>query len=119
MAEQARRIKVTAHGDVQVVELTDRKILDEVNIGQINEQLQALVAGTPLPKLVVDFSGVAHMSSSALGSLITLHKRIREKGGRLCLCCIQPAIYEVFQITRLNEILKICPSRDEALSSLM
>ena len=31
---------------------------------------------------------------------------------------IQPAIYEVFVITRLNEILTILPSRDEAINSL-
>ena len=50
--------------------------------------------------------------------LITLHKRIREKGGELRLSGIQPAILEVFVITRLNEIFTICPTRDQALESL-
>ena len=118
MREQSPRLKVAAEGDVTVVEVTDRKILDEVNIGQIGEQLNLLVAKADVPKIVVDFANVSHMSSSALGILITLHKRVREKKGQLGLCNVQPAIYEVFVITRLNEIFNIFPSRSEALRSL-
>lgn len=118
MHEQAPRLKVSTEGPATVVELTDRKILDEVSITQIGDQLNALVCQMGSPKIVMDFTGVAHMSSSALGVLITLHKRIREKKGQLRLCCIQPAIYEVFAITRLNEIFEICSSRQEAVESL-
>jgi len=41
-----------------------------------------------------------------------------EKSGALRLCNIIPAIYEVFVITRLNEIFKIHRSRQEAMDSL-
>lgn len=118
MAEQNPRLRVSVDGDVTCVALTDRKILDEVNIAQIGEQLGKLVASSAQPRMVLDFTNVSHMSSSALGMLITLHKRIREKDGQLRLAAIQPAIYEVFVITRLNEILKICSSQQEALASL-
>jgi len=105
-------------GDVIVIELKDRKILEEMSIMQIGEQLNTMVANADMPKMVIDFTHVAHMSSSALGILITLHKRIREKRGQLRLCCIQSAIYEIFVITRLNEIFSISQSRQEALSDL-
>jgi len=117
MRETTPRLKVETEGDITVVELVDKKILDEINISQIHEQLGALVAQAIVPKLVIDFANVAHMSSSALGMLITLHKRVREKKGELRLCCIGPSIYEVFVITRLNEIFHISPSREQALSS--
>ena len=112
------RMNVEQAGDVSVVELKDRKILEEMSIMQIGEQLNAMVAAAEVPKVVIDFTNVAHMSSSALGILITLHKRIREKRGQLRLCCIQSAIYEIFVITRLNEIFSICQSRQEALGDL-
>ena len=118
MRQENVRLKVSAEGRGTVVELTDRKILDEVSIMQIGQQLQALVAKDAVPKLVLDFSNVGHMSSSALGVLITLHKRVREKNGQLMLCNIQPAIHEVFVITRLNEIFQICRTKQEALDSL-
>ena len=116
--ERTPRLLVSTEGDATVVELTDRRILDEVGIGEIGDLLNAMVAQAVRPKLVLDFNKVAHMSSSALGMLITLHKRVREKNGELRLCCIQPAIYEVFVITRLNEIFNISPSRQEALNTL-
>ena len=112
------RMVVEQAGDVIVIELKDRKILEEMSIMQIGEQLNTMVANADMPKMVIDFTHVAHMSSSALGILITLHKRIREKRGQLRLCCIQSAIYEIFVITRLNEIFSISQSRQEALSDL-
>lgn len=118
MAEQNPRLTVTNSGGTTVVTLTDRKILDEVNITQIGEQLAGLVAKSPKPQLVLDFNNVSHMSSSALGMIITLHKRVRDKNGQLRLCSIQPAIMEVFVITRLSEILRICATPQEALDSL-
>ena len=118
MTEQTPRMNVTREGDVTIIELTDRKILDEINIAQIGEELTQLADQSDAPKLLIDFASVSHMSSSALGMLITLHKRIREKGGELRFCNIQPAIYEVFVITRLNEIFRICRTRAEAIESL-
>ena len=118
MREQNPHLKVTTDGDATIVALTDRKILDEINISQIGDQINALVVRPGAPKLVLDFTTVSHMSSSALGMLITVHKRIRERNGQLRLCAIQPAIMEVFVITRLNEILKICADQKEALESL-
>lgn len=118
MREQNPRLNVSVEDGVTVVGFTDEKILDEVSISEIGQQLNALVADADFPKMVLDFSGVSHMSSSALGMLITLHKRVREKDGRLRLAGIQPAIYEVFVITRLNEIFEIHSSVAEALETL-
>lgn len=118
MAENSQRLSVQVENEITVVELLSQKILDEMVIAEIGEQLNQLVGRQEYPRLVLDFSHVSHMSSSALGMLITLHKRVREKGGHLRLCCVQPAIYEVFVITRLNEIFQINQSREEALKGL-
>ena len=118
MDDQASRLKATRTNGLVVVELADRKILDEAIISQIAEQLYALVAEGDSPKLVLDFQNVSHMSSGALGMLITLHKRIREKSGGLRLCNIGESIYEVFVITRLNEVFQVSDSREAAISEL-
>jgi len=118
MDQEHPRLSVTQQGDVTVVKLADRKILDEASIAQIGDRLQGLVDKQPDPRMVLDFSDVGHMSSSALGMLIRLNKRVREKKGRLRLCGIQKPIYEVFVITRLNEIFDITETPDEAVRSL-
>ena len=119
MREQDPRLRLSVNGNVTIIELLDRKILDGVNIFQIGEQLTTLTAQAGQPKFVLDFGNVAHLSSSALGILITLSKRVREKGGQLRLCGIQPALLEVFTITRLNEIFQILPTRQEAIESIV
>ena len=69
----------------------------------------------PKPKLLVSFANVDHLSSAALGTLITVNTKIRNKGGKLCLANIDPQIYEVFVITRLNQLFEIKESTDEAM----
>lgn len=118
MQEQTRQFFTSQQDSVTVVEFTERKILDEMNISKIGEELSSLVTQSEHPRLVLDFTHVLHMSSTALGMLITLHKRVRERDGQLRLCRIRPEIYEVFAITKLNEIFQIHEDRDSAMASL-
>lgn len=118
MDQQHPQLVITNQGDATVVRLADRKILDEASIAKIGDRLQGIVDKQPSPRVVLDFSDVGHMSSSALGMLIRLNKRIQEKKGQLRFCGIQAPIYEVFVITRLNEIFEIRETLEEAVASL-
>ena len=67
--------------------------------------------------LLLNFENVEHLSSAALGMLITLHKRIMESRGQLKLSNINPQIYEVFKITRLNKVFDIYDHAAKAKAS--
>jgi anti-sigma B factor antagonist len=116
--EQQPKLKVRRQGKVQVVEFEDRKILEELVITQIGEQLSELVEAQPEPRLILDFRRVEHLSSAALGVLITLNKQVTERQGQLALASIQPQIYEVFKITRLNKLFNIHNTTDAAVQAL-
>ena len=118
MTQDKPRMTVEEVSGVKIVTLADQRILDELSIAKIGKQLNDLVAQNPKIRMILDFVNVTNMSSSALGMLITLHKRVREADGQLRLCNIQPAIQEVFKITRLDEIFHICTSKGEALDSV-
>jgi anti-sigma B factor antagonist len=109
MSAQPRRQKLEVEdiGDVTVVNFVDKKILDEQNIQVIGEQLFRLVDDLGRTKLLLNFGNVEYLSSAALGKLITLNKKVKGVGGKLVLCNIAPNIYEVFEITRLNNLLTI------------
>lgn len=110
-----RRLEVEDIGDVTVVKFADRKILDEQNIQMIGEQLFSLVDDAGRNRLVLNFGNVEYLSSAALGKLITLNKKVHAAGGRLVLCNIDPQIYEVFKITKLNQLFTIKGDEQEAL----
>ncbi|MBN1942482.1 MAG: STAS domain-containing protein [Phycisphaerae bacterium] len=118
MTQGNPKFSVSNNHGVTVVTLAEQRILDELSIAEIGKKLQEMIAQAPVPKMVIDFRNVTNMSSSALGMLITLHKRIREANGQLRLCNIQPTIEEVFKITRLNEIFQICKGQDEAVATI-
>jgi len=61
---------------------------------------------------------VDHLSSAALGALITLNNQVKAKDGRMRLCNIDDQIYEVFTITKLDRLFPIDPSTDAALSKM-
>jgi anti-sigma B factor antagonist len=117
MSETTPPISVVNLKDVRVVEFTNNKILDEANITEIGNTLNTLIDEKAQPKLLLDFANVEHLSSAALGMLISINKRIREKNGQLRLANIQPQIFEVFVITKLNKVFRILPTREEAAAS--
>ena len=117
MAAQASRLKVSKIGAITQVEFVDRNILDESNIQQIGDELASIVDEVPTPKILIRFGNVEHLSSAALGALITINNRIKGKEGELRLAEIDPQIREVFKITKLDKIFQIHDDPDEALSS--
>ena len=112
-----RRLEVEDIGDVTVVNFVDRRILDEQNIQIIGEQLFSLVDEVGRRKILLNFGNVEFLSSAALGKLIALHKKLQAVGGRLILCNIDPEIYEVFEITRLDKFFNIQKEEQTALQA--
>src|SRR5262249_1587569 len=71
MAEQTTRVKVTKLGTLSLVQFADRKILDELAIQEIQDELLKLVTDRDDGnRLVLSFANVDHLSSAALGMLI-------------------------------------------------
>jgi anti-sigma B factor antagonist len=117
MEQPSSHLRIKRADGVSVVEFADRKILEELSIQEIGEELDRLVEGEPGIKLLLNFKNVDHLSSAALGMLITLNKRIREQNGSLKLSDINKQIYEVFKITRLNRVFDIHETSQQALAS--
>lgn len=107
MTEGQSHLSVRDANGVTVVEFADRKILEELSIREIGDELAGLVQDQDRTKLLLSFKNVEHLSSAALGMLITLNKQVAEKGGTLKLADINPQIYEVFRITQLNKLFQI------------
>lgn len=117
MAGSDSRLRVKRQGNVTIVEFVDRNILDEANIQAIGEEIATLVEEMQSPRLLISFANVDHLSSAALGALITINHKVRGRQGQLRLADIDPQIYEVFTITRLNMLFQIHPTTEDAIKS--
>jgi len=112
-----RHLDVARVGDVTVVRFLDNKIIEDVNIQELGQEMFRLVESDGCDRLLLDFASVDFLSSAALGKLITLDKKMKAHGGTLKLSNIRPEIYEVFAITKLNRLFDIRKDEADALAA--
>ena len=105
-------------GPVVIATLTDEKILDEDQLQGLEGSFLPLIEQTPQIQLIIDFSNVKFLTSSVLGLLIRISKKVHESEGTLRLCSISPKILDVFRITRLDKIFEILSDVDDAMVGL-
>ena len=111
------RLDINEVGDVTVVRFRDHKIVEDINIQQLGQEMFRLIEVDGRDKLLLNFSAVDFLSSAALGKLITLDKKMKAHGGALKLSNIRPEIYEVFAITKLNRLFDIKDDEADALAA--
>jgi anti-sigma B factor antagonist len=80
-----------------------QKVLDELERGE--------------RKFLVDFSQTGYIDSSGLGVLVSLSKKIREAGGDLRLASLNEDLRTLFELTKLDSLFQIAPTREGALQA--
>ena len=68
--------------------------------------------------VVVDFSDTTFIDSTTLGVLVGGVKRLRTNDGQLSLVCNDRNITKIFEITGLDRVFTIYPTRVEAVEQL-
>jgi len=102
MHEQDRTVVLTVSG-MAVVEVA----------GQFSRAL--LEAAGKRPRLLaLDLSGLNFISSTALSGVVAAHVSCQNTGTKLCIVCPAPPIREILQVTRLDALLTLCDSLEEA-----
>src|ERR671929_757968 len=69
-------------------------------------------------EVVVDFSDTTFIDSTTLGVLVGGVKRLRSNDGQLSLVCRDRNITKIFEITGLDRVFTIYPTREEAVSAI-
>ena len=76
------------------------------------------VIGKGAKNVVVDFSDTTFIDSTTLGVLVGGVKRLRTNDGQLSLVCSDRNITKIFEITGLDRVFTIYPTRAEALEQI-
>ena len=69
-------------------------------------------------RVVVDLTGATFIDSTALGVLVGAGKRLHLVQGALAIACLNGNIRRILEITGLDGVFAICPTRAEALEAL-
>lgn len=104
--------EISQHEGVTIVEITGQLIV--ANRQELKDDvLKLLDSGTR--KFLIDFRDTAYIDSSGLGVLVSLSKKIREKGGEMRLSNLNEDLRTLFELTKLDTLFHIADTRDQAL----
>lgn len=117
MNELNPRVSIDYSPNATIVTLMDEKILEQEVIQSLEDSIMPLVSFASGINLLIDFSQVEFLSSSVLGLLIRISKRVYEFDGSMRLCGINPKIAQIFKITRLDEVFAIFDDCESAVQS--
>ena len=107
MEQGQPRIEVEYGLDVTFVTFTEEKILEEEQIKELREALEAVIEKNENKKLILNFANVKFMTSAVLGLLVRVHKKVVELGGKLQLSNLNSNLRRVFEITQLTKVFDI------------
>lgn len=105
-------IQTSTKDGILTVQIQDERLVDPAQLTRLFEDIDHALGKNSEDRVVLDFAPVGFMASAALGKLVQLNKKAAEYKVKLKLCGIDPQIYEVFKITRLNKVFDI--ESDEA-----
>jgi anti-sigma B factor antagonist len=82
------------------------------------ERLYKAVEGRADPRFIVNLDAVRYMSSSDVGVLVTLKRRIDAQKGKLVLANVNPFVFDVFRAMKLERLFTIAPDMPAAFKAL-
>ena len=75
------------------------------------------VCGAAVHFILLNFEGLAYMSSSGIGLLVTLLIRAQRQQQRLLAYGLNEHYRQILELTRLNEAISLYPGEAEALAA--
>ena len=110
-----RHLRLENVDGVTVVSFVDTKIVTEENIQEVGDQLYSLVEDEGHKNLLLNFGNVQYCSSTVLGKLVSLKRKVEKSKGKLKLCCIHPDLLVPFKLTGLDKVFEIYKEEQNAL----
>ena len=103
--------------DVAVVTMTRDQLSDDDNLEQLDQELMILGVESGR-KLVCDLSSVKYLTSSAIGKLISLHRKSTRTDSQVVLCNLQPTVQDILSTSHLLQYFTVADNSDAAILKL-
>ncbi|ADG68034.1 Sulfate transporter/antisigma-factor antagonist STAS [Planctopirus limnophila DSM 3776] len=115
---QASFFDLQPNGDVLVATISRKLLTEDENLEQMSQELLSLIDTFNCRKLVVSLERVTFVTSAALGKLITLHRRLHRKDGRMVLAAANGGVADVLKLSRLQDYFLMAIDVPSGISQL-
>lgn len=109
------RANVRQMGNVSIIDLSGRITIGEGDVimrEKVNE-----VVDQGQNNIILNLTKVTYMDSAGIGELVACLKRVKEKGGMIKLLNASGKVYDLLQLTKLEDVFESFKDEKEAISS--
>ena len=103
-------------GDVLIVGFKMKMLNDEENIEQLGQELFSLVEQYNRLKIALDMSNVDYLTSSVIGKLITLHRKLHRCQGKMALFGLTEGVGAILSTSKLLSYFTVADGKDAAIA---
>jgi anti-sigma B factor antagonist len=118
MSPEPELIRISRRDDIVQVDLLTPQLIGDHAIERMADEVARVIDAEAIPRVVMNFEYVQHISSTMLGTLITLYNRIRARGGQLRLAALRERHQRLLKLVRLDGVLEVHPTPEQAAASL-
>jgi|SRR5690554_999251 len=105
-------------GEQYVVIESQIEKLDSLTAPDIKSELVFLLKSGK-KNIIIDLQKTKYVDSSGLSALLTGNRLCKEMKGSFVICCLQPSVEKLVQISQLTTVFEITPTRSEAIDVVM
>lgn len=120
-------IRVEHRNGATIATVLVQDVLADAEVQRFRDALGTAAYDQPGAPLILDFTDVRAISSSAIGLLVALQKQMDREGTPLRICCIDRKVantpgdrfvFEIFKVVKLDTFFTLCDNIQAALASL-
>jgi anti-sigma B factor antagonist len=117
MAEESKAPRVLTESiDGCLVVRLKTKVLEDRDLNQVTDLIAPASPSAGVKAIVLDLASVQFMPSLALGVLMKWNEACKRRDQELRLAAIVPQVRDVFRITRLDRVLHLFDTVEDAVN---
>ena len=109
------KVNVRTVGPVSIIDLSGKITIGEGDV-VLRDRVSELL-DSDQKHILLNLAKVSYMDSAGIGELVACYKRAREKEGNVKLLNPSGKVYDLLQLTKLEEVFETYKNEGEALVS--
>lgn len=107
-------ISQRSHGEITILDIVGE--IDLYNAPELEVTVRKLIAATKI-QILINMAQVPFIDSNGLAKLIFTQRELKKVSGSLKLAALSPALLKIFEATKLDKVLAVFTSEEEALKA--
>src|SRR5690349_5254438 len=98
--------ETSEHGGMLILALKDQEEPGDPDQSSQRQALYQSIESLDAPRFAFDLGAIRYLTSSDIGFLITLKRRITARRGRVVMFAVDPYLVDVFRTMRLDSLFE-------------